>query len=75
MAKKIYEGDILRAMESFVDYEPMVFGANGHYSVGAYFDLNDTYMDSEDTKAAEMFRTDDDTLPEYLQKAYWMFYF
>ena len=69
---KIYDGDILRAMGSFVDYESMVFGANGHYSVGAYFDLNESYKDSEETKAAEMFKTDDNTLPEYLQKAYWM---
>ena len=31
MAKRIKDSDLLRAMEMMVDYEPTVYGYNGHY--------------------------------------------
>ena len=31
MAKRIKDRDLLRAMEMMVDYEPTVYGYNGHY--------------------------------------------
>lgn len=40
MAKKIYkDSDILKAMATHLDEESVVYGANGHYGVGAYYDL------------------------------------
>ena len=86
MAKKFKDSDILKAMAEKLDEDSVVFGANGHYAVGAYFDITkvssvfgDKDYNSQDaidgadgTKAAELYRTDNDKLDEDLQKAIWL---
>lgn len=40
MAKKTYkDSDILNAMAYHLDEDSVIYGANGHYGVGAYYDL------------------------------------
>lgn len=36
-------------MEWYVDYNPFIFGANGHYSVGDYHDLYEGHKDVEES--------------------------
>lgn len=86
MAKKIKDSDLLKAMAMHLDEDSVVFGANGHYAVGAYYDITkvssvfgdkdynsqDTIDEADSTKAAELYRTDDDELDEGLQKAEWL---
>ena len=86
MAKKIKDSDILKAMAMHLDEDSVVFGANGHYAVGAYYDLTkvssvfgDKDYNSQDaidaadsTEAAEKYRTDDDKMIENFQKAEWL---
>ena len=86
MAKKFKDSDILKAMAMHLDEDSVVFGANGHYAVGAYYDItkvssvfgdkdynSQTNIDDADsTKAAEMYRTNNDELPEGLQEALWI---
>jgi hypothetical protein len=86
MAKKIKDTDILMAMAMHLDEDSVVFGANGHYAVGAYYDITkvssvfgDKDYNSQDaidaadsTEAAEKYRTNNDKLPEDLRDAYWM---
>lgn len=86
MAKKFKDSDILKAMAMHLDEDSVVFGANGHYAVGAYYDLtkvssvfgdkdynSQTNIDDADsTKAAELYRTNNDELPEGLQEALWI---
>jgi len=86
MAKKIKDSDILKAMAMFLDEDSVVFGANGHYAVGAYYDITKVSSvfgdkdynsqsnidDADSTKAAELYRTNNDELIDYLQKAIWL---
>jgi hypothetical protein len=84
MAKKVYkDSDILKAMAMHLDEDSVVYGANGHYGVGGYYDItkvssvfgdkdynNKDNVDSADaTKAAEDYRN---TVDEDLQKANWL---
>lgn len=40
MTKKIYKENVLyRAMVQNIDEEAVAYGANGHYAVGAYYDI------------------------------------
>lgn len=40
MANKVYkDGDILKAMVMHLDEDSVVYGANGHYGVGGYYDI------------------------------------
>ena len=40
MANKVYkDGDILKAMAMHLDEDSVVYGANGHYGVGGYYDI------------------------------------
>ena len=40
MDKKVYkEGDILKAMQMHLDEDSIVYGANGHYGIGGYYDI------------------------------------
>jgi hypothetical protein len=87
MAKKIIkDSDILKAMAMHLDEDSVVFGANGHYADGAYYDLlginsfiagdkdynNQENLDAASgATAAEKYYTDDDNMIEYLQKGYW----
>lgn len=86
MAKKIKDTDILMAMAMHLDEDSVVFGANGHYAVGAYYDITkvssvfgdkdynsrDAIDAADSTEAAEKYRTNNDKLPEDLRDAYWM---
>lgn len=87
MEKKTFkDSDILKAMEMHLDEDSVVFGANGHYAVGAYYDITKVSSvfgdkdynsqsnidDASGTTAAELYRTDNDELPENLQKAVWL---
>ena len=86
MAKKIKDSDLLKAMAMHLDEDSVVFGANGHYAVGGYYDITkvssvfgDKNYNSQDaidgadsTKAAELYRTDNDELLEEFKDALWM---
>ena len=86
MAKKFKDSDILKAMEMHLDEDSVVFGANGHYAIGAYYDITKVSsvfgdkdynsqgnIDAADsTEAAEKYRTNNDELDEGLQKAEWL---
>ena len=86
MAKKIKDSDILKAMAMHLDEDSVVYGANGHYAIGAYQDITkvssvfgDKDYNSQDaidaadsTEAAEKYRTDDDKMIESFQKAEWL---
>ena len=86
MAKKIKDSDILKAMAMHLDEDSVVFGANGHYAIGAYYDITkvssvfgDKDYNSQDaidaadsTEAATKYRTDDDKIIEGFQKAEWL---
>lgn len=87
MEKKTFkDSDILKAMAMHLDEDSVVFGANGHYAVGAYYDITKVSSvfgdkdynsqsnidDASGTTAAELYRTDNNELSEYLQKAAWL---
>ena len=86
MAKKFKDSDILKAMAAKLDEDSVVYGANGHYGVGSYYDITKVSSvfgdknynvqsnidDAENTDAAELYRTDNNSLDEYLQKAEWL---
>lgn len=69
MAKTIKDSDLLRAMEMHLDYDSVVYGANGHYSVGGYYNLNENYTDCDDTEAAKMYK---DSIKDEFKDAHWM---
>ena len=87
MDKKTFkDSDILKAMSMHLDEDSVVYGANGHYAVGAYYDITKVssvfgdkdYNSQENidaasgTTAAEKYRTNNDELSEGLQKAVWL---
>ena len=86
MAKKIKDSDLLKAMAMHLDEESVVMGANGHYAVGAYYDITkvssvfgDKDYNSQDnidsasgTTAAELYRTDNDEMIDYSKEANWI---
>ncbi len=87
MDTKAYkDSDILNAMAMHLDEDSVVFGANGHYAIGAYYDITqvssvfgDKEYNSQDnidsasaTTAAELYRTNNDEFDENLQNAYWL---
>ena len=40
MDKKVYkENEILKAMQMHLDEDSVVYGANGHYGIGGYYDI------------------------------------
>ena len=86
MAKKFKDSDILKAMTMHLDEDSVVYGANGHYAVGGYYDITKVSSvfgdkdynsqsnidDASGTTAAELYRTNNDGLDEGLQKAEWL---
>ena len=85
--KTIMDGDILKAMTTHLDEHSVVYGANGHYAIGAYYDLTSINSaiagdvdynsqsnidEAKNAQAAELFMNDNEELIEYLQKAKWM---
>lgn len=87
MAKKtIKDSDILKAMSMHLDEDSVVYGANGHYAIGAYQDLTkvssvfgDKDYNSQSNldaasgaTAAQNYYTDNDKMDEHLQKSIWM---
>ena len=87
MEKKTFkDSDILKAMAMHLDEDSVVFGANDHYAVGAYYDITKVSSvfgdkdynsqsnidDASGTTAAELYRTNNNELSEGLQKAIWL---
>ena len=87
MAKKIYkDSDILKGMSMQLDEDSVVYGANGHYAVGNYSDITKVSSvfgdknynaqsnldDAKSTKAAELYKNDNNNLDESVQKAIWL---
>jgi hypothetical protein len=88
MDKKTFrDGDILKAMMMHLDEDPIVYGADGQYDIGAYHDLlsvnsfiaGDKDYNSQENldaasgaTAAEKYYTDNDEMDEHLQKAVWL---
>jgi len=84
--KKFKDSDILKAMAMHLDEDSVIFGANGHYAVGAYCDITKVSSvfgdkdynsqsnidDASGTTAAELYRTNNNELSEGLQKAVWL---
>lgn len=66
------DGEILAASAVLMDEDSVVYGANGHYAVGAYYDLYENYTQSSGTTAASLFYSGDGTIDEDLQKAIWL---
>jgi len=84
MANKIYkDSDILKAMAMHLDEDSVVYGANGHYGVGGYYDITKVssvfgdkdYNSDENITAAEEAKAVEDynnVIDEDLQKANWL---
>ena len=86
MAKKIKDSDILKAMAMHLDEDSVVYGANGHYAIGGYYDITkvssvfgnkdynsqDNLDSASGTTAAEKYYTDNDEMLETFQKAIWL---
>ena len=87
MAKKTYkDSDLLKAMTTHLDEDSVVYGANGHYAIGAYYDITkvssvfgDKDYNSQDnidaassTTAAELYRSNNDEFDDALKQAYWL---
>ena len=68
---KFKDSDILKTMEYLNDYESIVYGANGHYANGAFYNLNKNYADSDNVKAVEELKKESG-IDENLEKSLWM---
>ena len=69
-----------------LDEDSVVYGSNGHYAIGGYYDITkvssvfgDKDYNSQDnidaasgTTAAELYRTNNNELQEGLQEAIWL---
>lgn len=73
MTKKYKDSDILKAMSYLNDYDSVVYGANGHYGVGAMYDLFDEYTKSDKTEAAKILAKESG-IDDDLTKAAWLVY-
>lgn len=74
MKTKFKDSDLLIAMTALLDEDTIVFGANGHYAIGAQYDKFENYEDSKGTDAAKAWYTNNNELDDYLQKALWLNY-
>lgn len=86
MGKKFRDSDILNAMITKLDEDAVVYGANGHYAIGAYQDLTkvssvfgdkdynsqDNIGKAENVQTVEQYKTNNGELNEYLQDANWL---
>ncbi len=81
MTKKTFkDSDILNAMITKLDEDSIVYGANGHYGIGAYYDieLKGEGMPNVDLDkvsgitTAQDYMTNNNELDENLQKADWI---
>ena len=84
--KKYKDSDILAAMSLLVDNDSVVYGANGHYSIGAYYDItkvSSVFGDkdynskgnidkAENSDAAKAWKNELGELDESLEKALWL---
>ena len=68
---KFKDSDILKNMEYLNDYESIVYGANGHYANGAFYNLNKNYTDSDNVGAIEEIKKESG-IDENLEKSLWM---
>ena len=72
MAKtKFTDSEILNAMTMLLDYDSVVFGANGHYANGAFYNLYENYKDAEETDAAKAWV---DSVDDTLAKSLWLYW-
>ena len=86
MTKKVKDSDLLKAMAMHLDEDSVVYGANGHYAVGAYYDITkvssvfgekdynaqSNLESASATTAAEKYYTDNDEMLETFQKGVWL---
>lgn len=84
--KKYKDSDILKAMEMHLDEDSVVYGANGHYAIGGYYDITkvssvfgdkdynsqDNIDSADEAPAAEIYRTNNNEFDDALQQAYWL---
>ena len=68
-SKRIFDEDLLRAHTYFDGYDPVVYGANGHYSIGDFSDLSGFRPDADNTSAAKQWK---EGLKEELEDAYYL---
>ena len=68
---KFKDSDILKNMEYLNDYESIVYGANGHYANGAFYNLIKNYTDSDNVEAVEELKKESG-IDENLEKSLWM---
>ena len=88
--KVIKDSDILRAMEMMVDYEPTVYGYNGHYyytnlaEESAIIDDHTHRFDEHSLDDNQGIIWQDNSLDEnnleekqveWLKKAFWLYYY
>lgn len=69
MTKTIKDSDLLAAMAMHLDYDSVVYGANGHYSVGSYYNLNESFEKCDNTKTTNIYK---DSIKEVFKNAHWM---
>lgn len=86
MAKtKFKDSEILEAMQYHIDRGSVVFGNNGHYNLGGYYDITkvssvfgDKDYNSQDNidkaENAEAAKAYDESIDEGLKDAAWLFY-
>ena len=87
MTKETYkDGDILAAMCMHLDEDSVVYGANGHYSLGAYYDITkvssvfgdkdynsqENVDSANETLASEQYKTNNNKFNEALKNAEWL---
>lgn len=86
MALKFRDKDLLEGMTYHLDYDSVVYGANGHYAVGAYYDKTqvssvfgdkeynsqDAIDAAENAGAVEEYKVSNEELQEGVEAALWL---
>lgn len=74
MAIKFSDGDVLRAMQSFVDYECVVRGYNGKYGIRTPNMVKDKgFVELQDSKADENSSIWFEGINPYLKSCLWLY--
>lgn len=69
MSKKITDSDLLAAMAMHLNYDSTIYGSCGHYSLGSYYNLFESYKKAEETDAAKIY---ENSIKDKFKKAYWI---
>jgi hypothetical protein len=86
MARKFRDKDLLEGMQYHLDYDSVVYGANGHYAIGAYYDKTkvssvfgdkdynsqDAIDEAENAGAVGEYKISNEDFQEYVDAAPWM---